>query len=64
MTPSEYLTALTRAGISEGLPTKELDRQAASLLRVDVRTTRRYRRGEVTIPGPVRALLDRLCGQD
>lgn len=59
MTPSEYLTALLSAGIEDGLPTKELDRQASVLLRVDVRTARRYRRGEVTIPGPVRALLDR-----
>ncbi len=59
MTPSEYLEALAKAGIANGLPAKELDRQAAALLRVDVRTTRRYRRGEVTIPGPVRALLER-----
>lgn len=60
MTPAEYLTALEAAGVAEGLPTKELDRQAAVLLHVDTRTARRYRRGEVTIPGPVRALLDLL----
>lgn len=57
MTPAEYLLALTSAGIAEGLPSKELDRQASAMLSVDVRTARRYRRGEVTIPGPVRALL-------
>jgi len=51
------MTTFTRAGIAEGLPTKELDRQASVLLRVDVRTARRYRRGEVGIPGPVTALL-------
>lgn len=61
MTRDEYLTALIGAGITEGLPSKELDRQASVLLRVDVRTARRYRRGEVTIPGPVRALLHELA---
>lgn len=63
MTPSEYVEALHKAGIPEGLPTKELDRQASVVLRVDVRTARRYRRGEVSIPGPVIALLELLAGR-
>lgn len=63
MTPDNYLEALHRAGIPEGLPTKELDRQASLVLRVDVRTARRYRRGEVTIPGPVAALLELLAAR-
>lgn len=63
MTPSDYLEALIKAGIPEGLPTKELDRQASVLLRVDVRTARRYRRGEVSIPGPVGALLELLAAR-
>ncbi len=60
MTPAAYLEALHGAGIPQGLPTKELDRQASVLLRVDVRTARRYRHGEVTVPGPVAALLELL----
>lgn len=63
MTPGEYLDALHKAGIPEGLPTKELDRQASVVLRVDVRTARRYRRGEVTIPGPVGALLELMAAR-
>lgn len=61
MTPIDYLSALTKAGIPQGLPSKELDRQASVVLRVDVRTARRYRRGEVSIPGPVKALLEQLA---
>jgi hypothetical protein len=63
MTPDDYLQALIKAGIKEGLPTKELDRQASVVLRVDVRTARRYRRGEVSIPGPVAALLELLAAR-
>ena len=63
MTPRDYLSALHKAGITDGLPTKELDRQASVILRVDIRTARRYRRGEVSIPGPVAALLDMLATQ-
>lgn len=63
MTPSEYCIALHGTGIAEGLPTKELDRQASVLLRVDMRTARRYRRGEVAIPGPVVALLEILAAR-
>lgn len=63
MTPNEYLEALLKAGIPEGLPTKELDRQASVVLRVDIRTARRYRRGEVSIPGPVGALLELLAAR-
>jgi hypothetical protein len=57
MTPQEYISALHAAGIPEGLPVLELDRQAASLLKVDERTARRYRRGEIKIPGPVEVAL-------
>jgi hypothetical protein len=63
MTPADYLEALHRAGILEDLPTKELDRQASLVLRVDIRTARRYRRGEVSIPGPVTALLGELAAR-
>lgn len=63
LTADTYVPALHRAGIAEGLPTKEFDRQAAALLRVDERTARRYRRGEVTIPGPVSALLELLAAR-
>jgi hypothetical protein len=61
MTTDEYAAALYAAGIQQGLPSKEFDRQASAILRVDVRTARRYRRGEVAIPGPVRALLEHLA---
>jgi hypothetical protein len=60
LTTETYVAALHGAGVAEGLPTKEFDRQAAVLLRVDTRTARRYRRGEVAIPGPVAALLELL----
>jgi len=63
MTPSEYLAALTRVGILDGLPTKELDRRPSVVLRVDIRTARRYRRGEVSIPGPAAALLELLAAR-
>lgn len=61
MTPEQYIDALIAAGIEGGLPTKEMDRRAAELLRVDVRTARRYRRGEVSIPGPARVALELLA---
>lgn len=63
MTPAEYVDALIKTGIPEDLPTKELDRRASEVLRVDVRTARRYRRGEVSIPGPVTALLELLAAR-
>jgi hypothetical protein len=63
MTPNDYLAALHAVGIPEGLPSKELDRRASVVLRVDVRTARRYRRGEVSIPGPVVALLELLAAR-
>lgn len=60
MNPADYVAALMRAGIPENLPVLELDRRAAALLRVDERTARRYRNGEVAIPRPVQALLSLL----
>ena len=63
MTPSEYLVALHTAGIPEGLPVLEIDRQAALLLGVGVRTTRRYRRGEYPVPATARLALKLLAAQ-
>lgn len=58
MTAAEYLAALAAAGIDTSLPIGQLDREAASLLEIDERTARRYRRGDITIPGPVRVALE------
>lgn len=57
MTGDQYLAALFATGIARDLSAHELDRQAAALLRIDVRTARRYRREETTIPGPVEVAL-------
>ncbi len=57
MTPAAYLTALHAAGIPRGLPITEIDRRAAHLLKVHIRTARRYRLGEIKIPGPVQVAL-------
>lgn len=58
MTPREYLAALYAAGIAQNLPAGQMDREASALLQIDERTARRYRRGEITIPGPVRVALE------
>jgi len=55
--PAEYAAALRGAGIPADLPLTEQDALAARLLRVNVRTVRRYRRGETPIPGPVEVAL-------
>lgn len=57
LTPPDYLAALHAAGIPDGLPVLELDRQAARLLEIDDHTARRYRCGYTPIPGPVRVAL-------
>lgn len=57
MTPGAYIAAVLAAGIKEGLPVQEFDRQAALLLQVNERTARRYRTGHTAIPGPVEVAL-------
>lgn len=57
MTPEKYLRLLRGAGVAESLPILEQDREAARLLKINKRTARRYRRGEVIIPGPVAVAL-------
>lgn len=52
MNPTEYRMALDRLGLSQS--------QAAELLGVDPRTSRRYALGERSIPPPTAVLL-RLC---
>ena len=61
MSPSEYLDALEAAGISRRLPLGELDRRAAALLGIDIRTARRYRRGERRVLAPVQIALRALA---
>lgn len=63
MTPAEYLAALHAAGIPPTIGLMELDDATAVLLRIDRRTARRYRRGEIPIPGPVVVALECL-GRD
>jgi hypothetical protein len=57
VTPPVYLAALYAAGLSRSLSFRDLDRQAAALLLVNERTARRYRLGEIDVPGPVEVAL-------
>ena len=57
MTPAEYAAAVRAAGVSPDLPVLEQDRRVAKMLLIDPRTARRYRRGEVWVPGPVQVAL-------
>ncbi len=57
MNTTEYAAAVQAAGVPADLPLLEQDRRAAEMLRIDIRTARRYRRGEVPIPGPVEVAL-------
>lgn len=52
------MAALSAAGINTNLPAGQLDREVSSLLKIDTRTARRYRRGEIAIPGPVQVALE------
>ena len=61
MTPATYLAALYVAGIPRGLPVHELDRRAAEMLKINVRTARRYRWGETRIPDLVEVALTALA---
>lgn len=61
MTPLAYLEALETVGISNRLPAREIDRQVAALLKCDERTARRWRLGEIAIPGPVEVALHALA---
>lgn len=61
MTPQRYVAMLHAAGIPRGIPALDLDQAAASLLRIDARTARRYRLGEQDVPGPVQVALDALA---
>lgn len=61
MTPQAYVAALGRAGVDVGLPVGKIDREAASLLKIDQRTAQRYRCGEIAIPGPVQVALEALA---
>lgn len=57
MTPEDYVKAVLAAGVKDGLPVQEFDRQVALLLQVNERTARRYRTGRTAIPGPVQVAL-------
>lgn len=57
MNTAEYAAAVRAAGVSPDLPVLEQDKEVARLLLVDPRTARRYRRGEVWVPGPVQVAL-------
>lgn len=57
MTVLEYVEALHSAGVPREITVTGLDHEAALLLKVDVRTARRYRRGEIQVPGPVQVAL-------
>jgi hypothetical protein len=61
MSPTDYVIALMAAGMEENLSLLEMDRRAAVLLGVDERTTRRYRRGSVTIPRSIEQHLTTLA---
>ena len=63
MTPAAYTAALRAAGVPADLPLLEQDRHAARLLRLDARTTRRYRSGDAKIPGPVQVALHCLASR-
>jgi hypothetical protein len=63
MKPADYLAALHAAGIPDGLPVLELDRQAALLLGVGRRTARRYRQGDYPVPQTIRLALKLLAAQ-
>jgi hypothetical protein len=56
MTTDQYLAALEAAGID--LPASAaIDVAAGRLLKIDERTARRYRYGEIAVPGPVQVAL-------
>lgn len=64
MTAADYIAALHAAGAPPDLGVLALDRFAADLLKIDVRTARRYRSGEIRIPGPVEVALNCLSSKD
>jgi hypothetical protein len=55
MTTEDYLAALRAAGVTA--QSNEADKQAGKLLKIDERTARRYRLGEIGVPGPVQVAL-------
>lgn len=50
MTPEQYVEALYDAGAPNGVSLLGLDRYAAALLKRDLRTVRRYRKGNLKVP--------------
>ena len=60
MTAVQYIRALYASGASRELGVLDLDRYAAVILKIDERTARRYRRGEIPVPGPVEVALTAL----
>lgn len=60
MTAAQYIRALYASGASRDLRKAELDRYAAVILKIDERSARRYRRGEIAVPGPVEVALTAL----
>lgn len=57
MSPSDYVAALHKAGAAADSRPEQLDSFANQLLRISKRSSRRYRSGEIVIPGPVQIAL-------